>query len=334
MARDPKSRQDSNKKHLHWVPEFYLRYFATPNSRSAKRPQIWIFSKDDSSCDESPTNIRNVCGKRYLYAPLEQDGSRNWELEDQLEKLEATLGQVWKELAEGFVRLDDSAIRKGVSLFVAVMHLRNPETRRKVETIHQKLVAVLTNMPSRPDGTPALDHVEINGRWFPVEVEGWHEFSSWGKNDHDKFFASVVRSEAIHLAEMLIKKRWSIVCADTDVFVTSDKPVVLQHLSRHVFGFGTSDGIVTFPLGPRRLLVMDDMHDEPENQYYALQPSNAGAFNLSIWQNCSRFMITGRPVQEVLAEICNGADTYATVAGRDEFARRTEAARLFTEYGL
>ncbi|MCX7148127.1 MAG: DUF4238 domain-containing protein [Rhodocyclales bacterium] len=297
-------------KHLHWVPEFYLRYFATPETRSAERPQVWIFSKDASDGDESPTNIRNVCGKRYLYAPLEQDGSRNWELEDQLEKLEATLGHVWKDLAEGFVHLDDSAMRKGVSLFVAVMHLRNPETRRVVETIHQKLVAFLANMPSRPDGTPALDHVEIGERRFPVEVEGWHEFRSWGKNDHDKLFVDIVRSEAIWIAEMLMKKRWSIVCAETDTFVTSDKPVAIQHLSRDVAGFGTPDGIVTFPLGPRRLLVMDDMHDEPENQYYPLHQSNAGAFNLGIWRNGSRFMITGRPVEEVLTEICAWANEY------------------------
>jgi len=297
---------------LHWVPEFYLRYFATPETRSAERPQVWIFSKDASDGDESPTNIRNVCGKRYLYAALEQDGSRNWELEDQLETLEATLGQVWKELAEGFVQLDDVAIRKGVSLFVAVMHLRNPETRKMVERIHQQLVVAIAKLPTLSDGTPGVGYVEIEGRQFPVEPEGWHEFHSWGKNDHDRFFAGVVRSEATHIAEILMKKRWSIVCAETDVFVTSDKPVALQHQSRRAVGFGTPDGIVTFPLGPKRFLVMDDMHDEPMNQYYPLHQLAAGAYNLGIWQNGSRFMITGRPVHEVLTEICAWAETYAT----------------------
>lgn len=310
MARNPKPRVVFKKKHLHWVPEFYLRYFATPETRSAKRPQVWIFSKDASDQDESLTWIRNVCGKRYLYAPLEPDGSRDWGLEDQLEGLETTLGKIWKELAEGFVHLDDKAIRKGVSLFVAVMYLRNLETRKMVETIHQQLVAFLARIPSRPDGPPDLSSVEIGGRAFPVEVAGWHEFRSWKKNDHDKFFAGIVRSEAISIAEMIMKKRWSVVCAETDTFVTSDKPVAMQHLSCHVVGFGTPDGIVTFPLGPRRLLVMDDMHDEPENQYYPLQQSNAGAFNLGIWRSGSRFMITGRPMQEVLAEICNWAEEY------------------------
>lgn len=274
-----------------------------------EKPQVWIFSKDAADGDEDLTWIRNVCGKRYLYTPLKQDGSRNWELEDELAKLEATMGLVWKELAEGFVRLDDLGIRKGVSLFVALMHLRNPETRRTVEVIHQQLVTFLANMPNRSDGTPDIDHVEIKGSWFPLQTGGWHEYRSWGKNDHDAFFSSVVRSEATRIAEMLMRKRWSIVCTETDVFVTSDNPVALQHQSRHAVGFGTRDAIITFPLGPKRLLVMDDMHDEPINQYYPLQQLAAGAFNLGIWKNGSRFMITGRPVDEVLAEICTWADT-------------------------
>jgi len=205
VVRNSKPRMVSNRKHLHWVPEFYLRYFATPETRSAKRPQVWIFSKEASDQDESLTWIRNVCGKRYLYAPLEPDGGRDWGLEDQLERLETTLGKIWKELAEGFVNLDDSAIRKGVSLFVAVMHLRNLETRKMVETIHRQLVAFFADMPSRPDGAPGLDSVEIEGRTFPVDAEGWHEFHSWGKNDHDKLFVDIVRSEAIWIAEMLMK---------------------------------------------------------------------------------------------------------------------------------
>ncbi len=310
MIRNPKHRVRPKRKHLHWVPEFYLRYFATPETCSAKRPQVWIFSKDASDQDESLTWIRNVCGKRYLYAPLEPDGSRDWSLEDQLEKIEATLGRIWKELAEGFAQLDDVVIRNGVALFVAVMHLRNPETRKMVEAIHQQLVAFFAGMPRWPDGTPRLDSFEMWGRTFPVDAQGWREFHSWGKNEHDKLFVDIVRSEAISIAEMLMKKRWSVVFAETDTFVTSDRPVAIQHLSRETAGFGTPDGIVSFPLGPRRLLVMDDMHHEPENQYYPLQQTNAGAFNLGIWRNGSRFMITGRPVPDVLTEICDCAEAY------------------------
>lgn len=56
-------------------------------------------------------------------------------------------------------------------------------------------------------------------------------------------------------------------------------------------------------LGPKRMLLMDDMHHEPANQYYPLKDASAGSFNLTTWRNGSRFMITGRPVHSVLGEI-------------------------------
>jgi hypothetical protein len=74
MHREPHHRDRS--KHQHWVPQFYLRYFATPNTRHSDEPQVWIFSKDPGDGDETLTNIRNVCGKRYLYSPIQPRGDR------------------------------------------------------------------------------------------------------------------------------------------------------------------------------------------------------------------------------------------------------------------
>jgi hypothetical protein len=76
---------------LHWVPKFYLRYFATPETRKSKNPQVWVFSKEDNAGNPSLTNIRNICAKRYLYAPVDDRGKRDWTLETKLERLEAFL---------------------------------------------------------------------------------------------------------------------------------------------------------------------------------------------------------------------------------------------------
>jgi len=117
-------------KHQHWVPQFYLRYFATLESRESDQTQVWIFSKEDTDGDETLTNVRNICGKRYLYSPIGDSGERLWHLEKKLENLETTMGVIWPAIAEDFIDLGDSNIRKALSLFVAVMHLRNPETRK------------------------------------------------------------------------------------------------------------------------------------------------------------------------------------------------------------
>lgn len=303
MANKRLERDLSRPKNQHWVPKFYLRYFATPESRNSEEAQVWIFSKDDADGDETLTNVRNVCGKRYLYTPLDDSGERLWHLDEKIESLETTMGAIWPAIAEGFIDLDDSTIRKGLSLFVAVMHLRNPETRKAVESAHRQIIRLFEDAPTRPDGTPAVEAIEVSGVFHQLDTSGWHEYRNWAKNDHDRFFIHVIESEAIRIAEMLMRKRWSIVMTERDVFVTTDKPVVLQHQSRPTFGIGTPGVIVSFPLGPKRLLVMDDMHQEPANQYYPLHESAEGAFNLSVWRNGSRFMITGRPIHSVLSEI-------------------------------
>jgi len=300
----------NRSKHQHWVPQFYLRHFATPESRETDQAQVWIFSKDDEDGDETLTNVRNVCGKRYLYSPVSDSGERVWDLDTKLESLESTMGTIWPSLAEGFVDLADPTLRKGLSLFVAVMHLRNPESRKAVERIHRNLVELYEGIPARPDGSPGVESVEISGKTHTIDTTGWNEYRAWGKNDHDRFFTHIIESEAIRIAEVLIRKRWSVILSEREVFVTTDKPVLLQHHSRQTFGFGTPDVMVSFPLGPRRLLIMDDMHHEPANQYYPLQESAEGAFNLGIWKNGSRFMITGRPVHCVLAEIVKWAEAH------------------------
>ena len=114
--------------------------------------------------------------------------------------------------------------------------------------------------------------------------------------------AAVEKSHLASHTEILIRP-WSVVCSIQDSFITTDKPVALHHTARPKFGFGTPGVIITFPLGPKRLLVMDDMHVEPSNQYYPLKDGNAGSFNLTTWRNGSRFMITGRPIEDVLDEM-------------------------------
>ncbi len=301
MGADHKDR--SRSKHQHWVPQFYLRYFATPESRGTKAPQVWIFSKHDHDGDEQLTHVRNVCGKRYLYTPVDTDGQRRWDLDDRLGDVETLLAQIWPELAEGYVSLNDDSVRKGLSLFIALMHLRNPAVREEVERIHARIIALYEAAARKADGTPDVKEVEINGQVRELDSSGWHDYRSWGKDDHDRFFAHIVQSEAGRIAKILLSKRWSVVCSQDDAFITTDKPVSLHHLEREKFGFGTPGVMVTFPLGPKRMLVMDDLHHEPASQYYALKDANASSFNLTTWRNGSRFMITGRPVPEVLGEI-------------------------------
>lgn len=71
---------------------------------------------------------------------------------------------MWPELAEGYVPLQDEDVRKGLALFVALMHLRNPAVREEVERIHGQIVALHETASLRADGTPDIQEVEIDGQ--------------------------------------------------------------------------------------------------------------------------------------------------------------------------
>lgn len=72
-----------------------------------------------------------------------------------------------------------------------------------------------------------------------------------------------IRGESGNLAKILLKKRWSVVFADNEHFITSDKPVGVQHRSREVFGIGTTGAVVSFPLSATRILITASGKLEP-----------------------------------------------------------------------
>jgi hypothetical protein len=249
-----------------------------------------------------------------LYSPVDKTGDRNWTLETKLQELECSYSKFWKRLANDFVDFGDDSIRKGVALFVSIMYLWHPDILKELPTIHQNTVRLFEKGLKRADGTPNVESIEINGEVHRIDTSGWRDYCSWGKNEHHQFFTNLIQSEAIYIAGLLMEKRWSVVFSEKPQFITSDKPVAKQHKTKQTFGFGTKGTIMSFPLSQTRLLVMDDMYDEPANQYYPLQERNLGAFNYGIWHNGSRFMISGRPIEQVLREIVTWADAYKAEA--------------------
>ena len=294
----------------HWVPQFYLREFSTPETRQVEKPQVWIFSKQNLDGTERLTNVRNVCAKRYLYSPRDESGQRSWKVDDELQGVESLLAQIWPHVASDFIDLGNESIRKAFALFIATTHVRHPDNRRTLQWIHQQIVEGLDKLPKKADCSPNVDRFIHKGEEFEIDTSGWESYKKWGEDEHHRFFVETVRAESCNLAKVLLKKRWSIVLADNEYFITSDRPVGVQHRSREIFGISTTGAVVSFPLSPTRILMMDDQHQEPANQYYPLKPDNVGAFNYGIWHVSTRFMVTGRPVPEVLSEIVRWAENF------------------------
>lgn len=287
----------------HWVPQFYLREFAIPETRVAKEAYVWIFSRNEDDGIEKKTNIRNICAKRYLYSPRSDSGERDYEVDGMLNDLETILSQMWMDIAWDYVNLADDALRKAVSLFVASMYMRHPRNQDNGKWLHAQIVDMFEKAPKNTGGIPNIESLIYKNKEYEIDISGWESFKSWNNDDHHGFFNQMILAQSMHIAEILMKKRWSVGLIDAEYLITSDKPVSVQHQSRQIFGIGTLGAIITFPLSPTRILIMDDLHQEPCNQYYKIPKEKVGAFNYGIWCEVSRFLITGRPIPDVLSEM-------------------------------
>jgi hypothetical protein len=288
----------NKSKHQHWVPQSYLKYFGTPESRTTKHPQIYLFDKESSEGEARLTSVRNVCGRRYLNSPADENGVRDWALEEALCEVEAALSVRWIEFSEGKPALSDGDLRNDLALFIATLHLRNVEISNllvRIMDLRTKLYGPLSKSGHPDHRTDTQTAPQKLGQ--PVDQTYRPDAT-----DPHRFFVQTVWSRAHDMAKTFSDMRWTVLCTDADMFITSDRPVGFQHAHRRS-GPGTPGAIATFPINPRRLLLMDDRKDQPPNQYLTLPASDAGAFNRMLWLTGVRFVLTGRAFADVLQEI-------------------------------
>ncbi|MBX3727276.1 MAG: DUF4238 domain-containing protein [Xanthomonadales bacterium] len=282
-------------KHHHWVPRSYLQHFATPESRRSKTPRVYVFDKNNTGQTPRPTSVKEVCVRRYLYAPADQNGLRDWALEVALDKIEAKLGHRWIEFTEGEPSLQDESLRNELSLFVATLHLRNPDILKTIDTI----MSLRNRLYGQTQGPPSASE------WCSPQVLGDPVDPSHRPDPTDphRFFTHMVWTQAGAIAKAFFGMRWSVLCTDEDVFVTSDRPVGFQHAQRLRAGPLTPGALTIFPINPRRMLLLGDGLKPPYEQYAKVSALVARGYNRVQELTSTRFVFTGRSGPEVFREI-------------------------------
>ncbi len=294
-------------KKQHWVPRFYLKHFAIPETRNSKTPQVYIFSKGDS--DPKIVSIRDIAARRFLYSPENEVGIRSWATEDKLADLEQLVSRIWPALANDFLDLyENKAIRKAVSFFLATLLLRHPSQIDATKQAHAHVVNMFEQLPKDKNGNPLVTTMLVDEKEIEFDPSNFQEYKLTSpKRIHHEFVESIHQHTG-SIAELFLEKRWSIIVSDDPVFITTDKPVVMENINGLPFGISTKDTFIVFPLSPTRLLVLDDKHEEPKGQYYPLTEEGPGSYNLMLWRGAQNFMISSRDTDVVCAELNKWAE--------------------------
>ena len=282
-------------RRCHWVAQSYLKAFAADGNGR----RIWRFSRNDG--EPELKRIDKVAVKFHLYAPADADGRRGDALEKKLADLENWFGEpVWKAVCNDFPDFSWEPLRKMVALLAAVTWLRTPRQFEFWKNMHRQFADFFAQHDSLPDV------VEINDRRIELDHSSWPAYRDTTEEDMKTAWNRWLEQSA-EIARMFMKMRWAILVSDEPVFITSDNPVMVGDTLGPHRGLKHPEAMVTFPLSPTRVLVMDNRHSEPANQFYPLRHDPA-ATNILIWRNAIEHMFSPRNPDEVCAEMIADAE--------------------------
>lgn len=304
----------SKPKKQHWVPRFYLKEFSIDESQSKKESQVWIFSKDEG--EPKIANIKDIAAKRYLYSPKDENGNRCWEMEEKLASLEGLISQIRPTFANGYLDLYNQSYRKIISLFIATLYLRHPKRLPEQEEMQNGLIDFYeNNVQKDSSGNLVACQFTAKGKKYTLDPSDWKSYSNPTQYDKEKFFIETIKESSMDIVEVFLKKRWSVIFSETKQFITTDNPLVITNrLMGEIknYGLNTKGTTITFPISPTRVLVLDDLLDEPHSQYYPLKEEGTD-INILLWIDAHQFMISHRNPDEVIFEMLKYVDTQKNI---------------------
>ena len=210
-------------KHQHYVPQFYLREFASEDE------QIWVY---DKVADKSfLTSVRNVAGERYFYDSDEvaQITGDRQAVEKYLSSLEGDfrekIGRLLVRLRTGGYQRLHPETRTVISVFAAFQLVRTKEYRIKSRQISEQFIKFISKHPRNEK--------------MLAEVESSMSEKSL-RESHAQQLLDL--PEITRMAEVLSAHIWVIAKRhSSQSFYTSDEPIT-KHGNVERFGRG-NDGI-------------------------------------------------------------------------------------------
>jgi hypothetical protein len=316
-----------NPKNQHWVPQFYLREFAIPETRGDGKEQVWIFSRRHSdNLETKRVSTRNVAAQNFLYSPLRKDGSRSFAGEQMLADVDGFLSQFWPRIANGLIDFDaNQGIRRGLAWFMALLLARHPDQIEVAAKIQEEMLRLYESVPKDEQGRPKIASIEIEETTHDFDNSDWAAYRDATHADIQQNVADNIRPLTIELTEHLLNKKWAIVVAPHPVFVTSDRPVYFLNSERKRFGIRTPGTRIIFPISPTRVLLAHDDERGKANSYVHLRRGDVIPWNFLTWVHAKQFLISHFEPSLLLAEMVRESDKFKRI---QENARRPKAAKI------
>jgi hypothetical protein len=288
----------SANRNQHWVPQFYLRYFATPETRDTRHLKIWAFPIKEG--EEFVTGIRNVAAERDLYAFCDS------EVDQRLSGLESTLGRIWPKLTRDRYPID-LGFKRAVGLFVATLYLRHPSELCRQQQRMSALAQLLESPQSIPQDHSGVRSFEFEGSTFEIPAGDFRKFRAMtGRNIKETWGESILEMTG-EIAQQLISLPWTVLVSARPAFITTDHPVTLVNSGNKPPAILNSQTTIYLPLSPTRLVLIN-YKGRNEGSIVQIKNGQEAPFNYSIFRSAYRCAFSAWDSIKLLDQIVRMGD--------------------------
>jgi len=247
-------------KRQHYVPQFYLDYFALPN-RAGATPTFWVYDKRGD--EPRPQTPVNTAVESHFYTLSAPEGEKDHSLEEMLAKVESLAKPILDGWQGAHARPQERE-RLDMAGFLALMHTRGPRNLEAAEEAGQIVAHELLK-------AAAEDRVAVEARLkrtqLGLSVEEATEALRHPKEHvkigfSDKAPLAMSLSQTPDVIVALANMHWSLCVAPTGAFfITGDAPLCVFVPTRPghaMFGGGMAlPGVeITFPISPSLCLLV------------------------------------------------------------------------------
>ena len=252
----------------HYVPRAYLAGFADEVALNGKG--VWVYERGGTGAYSS--SPKKVAVSEYYYSFENEAGQKDHAIEKLLGKTEDRAIPLLRELAGG---RDVSALspeqREWVAVFLGYMSVRIPGFRKNVEASMAEVMTLVGKMAaSQPKyfERTMREAARAAGKELTQDPEEVRQFVLRGEYEvttNPAFSLAMMLEMGLKVAEYILNFEWRVLDTDGDLFITSDRPVVLVATEKAPFPFNgagwlTPNMEATFPLSPKACLLISLHH--------------------------------------------------------------------------
>jgi hypothetical protein len=253
----------------HYVPQCYLRQFATPRKNSHS---VAVFDRKTGKSFRS--NVKDVACQNY-FNRIELDGMDPNELESAMSTFESSLAPALVRINEAR-SLENEEDRAHLITLIGLTALRNPGLRENIRHIHERLAKM--NIAARLQSQATYDASVAEAKQQGALPADYNVIYDEMKAAFDSGnFKLVLENNALvslelqmldHVMPLLFRRGWHLLRAPqgSGGFITSDRPFYLTW---------SDPAMRTGPFAPGLALAGTDI-------YFPISPTLAvvGAFNV------------------------------------------------------